>query len=56
MQSIQDAAKLNAQEGTTFYVSPFLFQARVAELTLANAAQFAHRLAHVIRRNPSKSD
>jgi hypothetical protein len=43
MQSVQDAAKLNRQERTTFYVSAFLFQAWISELSLANVAQMAEQ-------------
>jgi hypothetical protein len=43
MSTIEDAAKLNVQERTTFYVSAFLFQAWISVLTLANAAQFAEK-------------
>lgn len=43
MRTIQDAAKLNVQERTTFYVSAFLFQAWISELSLANAAQMAEQ-------------
>ncbi|HSU52516.1 MAG TPA: hypothetical protein VLT36_00495 [Candidatus Dormibacteraeota bacterium] len=43
MHTFQDAAKLNAQERTTFYVSAFLFQVWICELTLANGAQLAER-------------
>jgi hypothetical protein len=43
MQTIQDAAKLNVQERTTFYVSAFLFGCWVSELTLANSAEFAEK-------------
>jgi len=43
MQTIQDAAKLNIQECTTFYVSAYLFQVWISELSLANAAQMAEQ-------------
>jgi len=43
MQTIQDAAKLNIQERTTFYVSAYLFQVWISELSLANAAQMAEQ-------------
>src|SRR5438552_8561792 len=43
MYSIQDAAKLNVQEKTTFYVSAFLFQLWLCEFTLANTAQLAEK-------------
>jgi hypothetical protein len=43
MQSIHDDATLNTRERTTFYVSAFLFQVRIAELSLANAAQIAEQ-------------
>src|SRR6266571_1359151 len=43
MQSIQDAARLNIQQRTTFYVSAFLFQCWISELTLANTAQLAEK-------------
>jgi hypothetical protein len=43
MNSIQDAVKLNVQERTTFYVSAFLFQCWLGELTLAAAAQLAEK-------------
>src|ERR1043166_8773736 len=41
MQTIQDAARLNIQEHTTFYVSAFLFQCWISELT--NSAQLAEK-------------
>jgi hypothetical protein len=43
MHTIQDAAKLNQQECTTFYVSAFLFQCWICELSLANSAQVAQQ-------------
>src|SRR6266571_5225448 len=43
MYSLQDAAKLNIQERTTFYVSAFLFQVWLCELTLGHTAQLAEK-------------
>ena len=43
MDSIQDAAKLNVQHRTTFYVSAYLFQAWICKLTLDNVAQLAEK-------------
>jgi hypothetical protein len=43
MDTIHDAAKLNIQHRTTFYVSAFLFQCWLSELTLAHAAQLAEK-------------
>ena len=45
MQTIQDAAKLNVQERTTFYVSAYLFQCWISDLVLANSAQLAEKAA-----------
>ncbi len=61
MQTIQDAAKLNIQHRTTFYVSAYLFQAWICELSLRwahnhvtqaqrstpNSEQIALRIFHV---------
>src|SRR5205085_2234203 len=43
MQTIQDAARLNIQERTTFYVSAYLFQCWISQLTLDYSAQLAEK-------------
>jgi hypothetical protein len=43
MSTLQDAAKLNLQEKTTFFVSAFLFQGWVSELNLASVALLAEK-------------
>ena len=43
MDSIEDAAKLNVQHRTTFYVSAYLFQCWICKLTLDNVAQLAEK-------------
>src|SRR5438045_1076572 len=45
MHTVQDAAKLNVQERTTFYVSAYLFQCWLSDLVLANTAQLAEKAA-----------
>ena len=43
MQTAQDAARLNIQHRTTFYVSAFMFQCWISKLTLDNSAQLAEK-------------
>ncbi len=43
MQTAQDAANLNVQHRTTFYISAFMFQCWLSELTLSNTAQLAEK-------------
>jgi hypothetical protein len=43
MNSIEEAAKLNVRHRTTFYVSAYLFQCWICQLTLDNVAQLAEK-------------
>jgi hypothetical protein len=48
MDTIHDAAKLNIQHRTTFYVSAFLFQRWLSKLTLALAICHSIRFVLVL--------
>jgi hypothetical protein len=43
MHSLHDAARLDAQEHTTFYTTAFLLQCWISELTLFNSAEIAEK-------------